>query len=80
MPNILYVVHQFFVLPFFIGEQFQYFDTKGYELHVICSQSPQFPDYSKKMKFSYPVISYYYTQAFLSIVLMSFYNSIKFKN
>ena len=30
--------------------------------------------------FHYPVISYYYTQAFLSIVFMSFYNSIKFKN
>ena len=29
--------------------------------------------------FHYPVISYYYTQAFLSIVLMSLYNSIKFK-
>lgn len=30
--------------------------------------------------FHYPVISYYYTQAFLSIILMSLYNSIKFKN
>lgn len=30
--------------------------------------------------FHYPVISYYYTQAFLSIVFMSLYNSTKFKN
>jgi len=53
MSNILHVVHKFFVLPFFIGEQFKYFDEKGHTLHVICSQSPELEKYSSLMHFSY---------------------------
>ena len=52
MSTMLHVVHQFFVLPFFIGEQFIHFSGKGYRLHVICSPSGKALDYSKKMKFS----------------------------
>lgn len=53
MSNILHVVHKFFVLPFFIGEQFEYFAKKGHKLHVICSDSPELEQYSSSMHFSY---------------------------
>lgn len=53
MSNILHVVHKFFVLPFFIGEQFKYFDEKGHKLHVVCSKSPELAKYSSLMHFSY---------------------------
>lgn len=56
MPNILHVVHKFFVLPFFIGEQFEHFNKLGYKLHVVCSKSSELPQYSALMHFSYSEI------------------------
>jgi glycosyltransferase involved in cell wall biosynthesis len=37
--SILHVVNISFVLPYFIGDQFNYFSDKGYEMHVACSPS-----------------------------------------
>jgi glycosyltransferase involved in cell wall biosynthesis len=37
--KILHVVNISFVLPYFIGDQFDYFTNKGYEMHVACSPS-----------------------------------------
>lgn len=51
--NILHVVNIFFVLPYFIGDQFLYFKKKEYALNVICSPSQYLSDYAKKMKFNY---------------------------
>lgn len=51
--NILHVVNVYFVLPYFIGEQFLYFSARNYKLHVVCSPSEYLQDYSKKMEFSY---------------------------
>jgi len=32
--NILHVVNIYFVLPYFIGDQFTYFKERGYRLNV----------------------------------------------
>ena len=53
MSNILHVTHKFFVLPFFIGEQFLYFNKKDYIIHVICSRSSHLVSYAKEMHFVY---------------------------
>lgn len=37
--SILHVVNISFVLPYFIGDQFDYFQKKGHEMHVACSPS-----------------------------------------
>ena len=53
MKKILHVVNIYFVLPYFIGDQFKYFDEKGYNLNVICSPSPYLSDYAKSMEFNF---------------------------
>lgn len=37
--NILHVVNIYFVLPYFIGDQFKYFKERGYHMNVVCSPS-----------------------------------------
>lgn len=54
--SILHVVNIYFVLPYFIGDQFIYFNEKGYNLHVICSPSEQIKSYSSEKKFNYKEI------------------------
>lgn len=51
--NILHVVNIYFVIPYFIGGQFRYFREKGYNLHVVCSESPYLKDYAKEQHFDY---------------------------
>lgn len=41
-----------FVLPYFIGDQFEYFINNGYELHVACTPSMHLENYSRKKKFN----------------------------
>lgn len=53
--NILHVVNIYFVLPYFIGDQFKYFKNKGYRISVVCSPSEYIADYSKKQGFEYMV-------------------------
>lgn len=53
MLKILHVVNESFVLPFFIGEQFQYFKKKKNDLHVICSASAHLKSYSLEMGFTF---------------------------
>jgi glycosyltransferase involved in cell wall biosynthesis len=54
--SILHVANIYFVLPYFIGDQFMYFNEKGYKLHVICSPSEEILQYSQKMNFKYSEI------------------------
>jgi glycosyltransferase involved in cell wall biosynthesis len=49
--NILHVVNISFVLPYYIGEQFTYFDKKGNNFYVACSYSPHLMQYSIEKKF-----------------------------
>jgi glycosyltransferase involved in cell wall biosynthesis len=53
MKNILHVVNIYFVLPYFIGDQFKYFKDKGYNMHVVCSPSEYLDEYAKKQGFDY---------------------------
>lgn len=51
--NILHVVNIYFVLPFFIGDQFKYFKSKNYNLNVVCSHSKYLKDYAATQGFDY---------------------------
>jgi glycosyltransferase involved in cell wall biosynthesis len=51
--NILHVVNISFVLPYFIGNQFNYFHDKGYKLFVVCSPSEHLRNYANEMNFDY---------------------------
>ncbi len=51
--NILHVVNIYFVLPYFIGDQFKYFKEKGYNMNVVCSPSEYLSDYAQKQGFEY---------------------------
>ncbi len=53
MSKILHVVNVYFVLPYFLGGQIKYINSKGNETHVICSPSPYLSSYSKKAGFYY---------------------------
>jgi len=46
--KILHVVNISFVLPYYIGEQFDYFKKKGIEFYVACSPSEHLLSYAKK--------------------------------
>jgi glycosyltransferase involved in cell wall biosynthesis len=51
MPNkkqILNVVSVYFSIPFFFGDQLKYFKEKGYNIHLICSPSPEIEQFAKK--------------------------------
>lgn len=49
--KILHVVSVSFSLPYFIGDQFNYFHSKGYEIHVACSPSEHLNEYSREKDF-----------------------------
>lgn len=51
--NILHVVNIYFVLPYFIGDQFRYFAGKGHRMNVVCSESEYLAEYAEKMGFDY---------------------------
>lgn len=51
--NVLHVVNIYFVLPFFIGDQFKYFRSKGYNMNVACSSSPYLENYAIENGFDY---------------------------
>lgn len=51
--NILHVVNIYFVLPYFIGDQFLYFKDKGHNMHVACSKSEYLADYAYSKGFKY---------------------------
>jgi glycosyl transferase group 1 protein len=51
--HILHVVNIYFVIPYFLGGQFEYFRELGYELDVVCSQSPYLAPYARQHNFGY---------------------------
>lgn len=55
--SILHVVSVFFSIPYFIGDQFQYFWKKGYKMHVISSPSEEIEKYSIEQNFEYQEIT-----------------------
>lgn len=51
--KILHVVNVSFVIPYFLGEQINYFDNKGYEIHIACSPDKNIINYKKKWNFKF---------------------------
>ncbi len=51
--NILHVVNIYFVLPYFIGNQFKYFSAKGHKMNVVCSPSEYLDEYARLQGFNY---------------------------
>lgn len=51
--HILHVVNIYFVIPYFLGGQFEYFRELGYELDVVCSESPYLASYARQHNFGY---------------------------
>ena len=51
--NILHVVNIYFVIPYFLGDQFKYFKAKGHQMNVVCSPSEYLADYAKEQGFEY---------------------------
>ena len=49
--KILHVVNISFVIPFFLGKQLNHFVEKGYEEHVICSDSEELSKLSRQYNF-----------------------------
>lgn len=54
--KILHVVNIFFTIPYFLGEQLNYFSKKKYELFVVCSPSDLLESYSLSHNFKYKQI------------------------
>lgn len=54
--KVLHVVNISFVLPYYIGDQFEYFSNKGIRFYVACQPSEHLIQYSEEMKFkAFPV-------------------------
>jgi len=51
--KVLHVVNIYFVLPFYLGDQIQYLNEKGHEIHIICSPSELIKDFAKKQNCNY---------------------------
>lgn len=49
--KILHVVNISFVIPFFLGEQLNYFVSKGYKEYVVCSPSNELEAFAKRYEF-----------------------------
>lgn len=54
--SILNVVNIYFVIPYFFGEQLLYFASKGYNVHIVCSPSPELREYAQSHHFVYKEI------------------------
>lgn len=50
--KILHVVNISFVIPYYLGEQIDYFNSKGHSIIIGCSPSEDFFEYSKKKPFT----------------------------
>ncbi len=46
--KVLHVVNISFVLPYYLGEQLNYFQKKGYKIYVACSPSDHLVDFCNK--------------------------------
>lgn len=54
--NILHVVNISFVIPYFLGDQLNWFRQKGHEEFVVCSESPELEKFSKQFGFQYKAV------------------------
>lgn len=50
--KLLHVVNIYFVIPYFMGGQFEYFRRLEYDIHVVCSPSSELEGYAALNEFS----------------------------
>jgi glycosyltransferase involved in cell wall biosynthesis len=55
--KILHVVNVSFVIPYFLGNQINYFKKNGHDIFIVCSDSKELKHLSKKYNFKYEVIN-----------------------
>ncbi len=51
MKNIIHVVNISFVIPYYLGDQINYFKEKGVKINIACSPNDFFFSYAKKKSF-----------------------------
>lgn len=56
MSNLLHVVNISFVIPYFLGEQLDYFTEKGYREYIVCSPSEELNDLALNYNFEYKAV------------------------
>jgi glycosyltransferase involved in cell wall biosynthesis len=54
--KILHVVNVSFVIPYFLGNQINYFKNKGHDIYIVCSNSNDLISFSKTYNFKYKTI------------------------
>lgn len=54
--NILHVVNISFVIPYFLGEQLNWFADKGYNEYIVCSGSNELVKFSKRYNYRYKAV------------------------
>ena len=54
--SVLHIVSVFFSIPYFFGGQFKHFNSKGFDIHVICSPNDQIEKHSFEHKYKYKEI------------------------
>ncbi len=75
--RILHVVNISFVIPYFLGQQLNWFHQKGYEEYVVCSDSEELESFSKKYSFSYKAIDVL-RKISIKKDLMAVYKTVKY--
>jgi glycosyltransferase involved in cell wall biosynthesis len=54
--KVLHVVNIAFVLPYYIGAQFDYFRKKGLEQHIVCSPSDFLDEYAQSIQIPHQAV------------------------
>lgn len=57
MKRILHVVNIYFTIPYFLGQQLNYFANKGHKMHIVCSPSAELRNNAAKYNYSYKEIA-----------------------
>ena len=56
MKNLLHVVNISFVIPYFLGQQLNFFTEKGYREYLVCSPSDELAELAFKYNFEYKAV------------------------
>ena len=51
--NILHVINISFVIPYFFGKQFSYFNNRGYKEYIVCSSSEELRRFAASYDFEF---------------------------
>lgn len=75
--KVLHVVNVSFVIPYFLGEQINYFNNNNFEIHIACSPDSNILKYSKCWNFKFLPLEvtrkFSLLKDFLSLIKLIFY-------